>query len=193
MNPINILRRARNQDGFTMIEVLISMIYLAIGMLGIIAMEDIALSRNVDAKRITIATNLATEMLDRIRLNSPANINRMLTPPYPASPYLYERIVACAAVAPTNCAGRTFPADAGNTAGTPPPNLPAWGDYRQWSDHFSVTDANGNPLLPNGVGRVSSAVVGVPSMGQVQIDVSVQWDSGLRSPTLTLSTIVAPL
>jgi type IV pilus modification protein PilV len=193
MNSIKILARARSQDAFTMIEVLISMVYLTIGLLGIIAMEDVALSRNVDAKRITIATNLATEMLDRVRLNSPANINRMLTPPLPASPYLYHGIIACAAVTPTNCAGQTYPANAGNTAGTPPPNLPAWGDYRQWSDHFAVTDANGQTLLPNGVGRVSSTVVGVPVLGQVQIDVTVQWSSGLRTPALTLSTIVAPL
>ncbi len=193
MKPVNILERIRRQEGFTMIEVLIALVYMTIGLLGIIAMEDVALSRNVDAKRITIATNLATEMLDRIRLNSPANINPLLTPPVPTSPYLYHGIVACAAVAPTNCAGQGIPANAGNTAGTPPPNRPAWGDYRQWSDHFAVTDANGQPLLPNGVGRVSSTLVGAPVLGQVQVDVTVQWNSGFRTPVLTLSTIVAPL
>ena len=58
---------------------------------------------------------------------------------------------------------------------------PAWGDYRQWSDHFAVTDANGQPLLPNGVGSVSSTLIGVPALGQVQVDVTVQWDSGFRT------------
>ena len=190
---MNRSERVRKQDGFTMIEVLIAMIYMTIGLLGIIAMEDVALSRNVDAKRITIATNLATEMLDRIRLNSPANINPLLTPPVPTSPYLYHGIVACAAVNPTNCAGQAFPANAGNTAGAPPPNRPAWGDYRQWADRFAVTDANGQPLLPNGVGTVTSTLVGVPVLGQVQVDVTVQWSSGFRTPAFTLSTIVAPL
>ncbi len=189
---MNILERVRSQAGFTMIEVLIALIYMTIGMLGIIAMEDVALSRNVDAKRITVATNLATEMLDRIRLNSPANINPLLTPPIPASPYLYHGIVACAVAAPANCAGQAFPANAGNTAGAPPPNRPAWGDYRQWSDHFAVRDANGQPLLPNGVGRVTSTLIGAPVLGQVQVDVTVQWTSGFRTPALTLTTIVAP-
>jgi prepilin-type N-terminal cleavage/methylation domain-containing protein len=191
MTPLNTLERGRGQNGFTMIEVLIALVYMTIGLLGIIAMEDVALSRNVDAKRITIATNLATEMLDRIRLNSPANINPLLTPPIPASPYLYHGIVACAAVIPANCAGQTYTANAGNTAGTP--NGPAWGDYRQWADHFAVTDSNGQSLLPNGVGTVSSTVVGPPVLGQVQVSVTVQWNAGFRTPALTLSTIVAPL
>ena len=175
-----------------MIEVLIAMVYMTVGLLGIIAMEDVALSRNVDAKRITIATNLATEMIDRIRMNSPANINPLLAPPIPASPYLYHGIVACALVVAPNCAGGVTP-NGGNTVGAPPPNGPAWGDYLQWTDHFAVADANGLPLLPNGVGRVSSAVVGAPVLGQVLIAVTVQWNSGFRTPTLTMSTIVAPL
>jgi Tfp pilus assembly protein PilV len=191
MKPVNILERARRQGGFTMIEVLIAMVYLTIGLLGIIAMEDVALSRNVDAKRITIATNLATEMIDRVRMNSPDNV----TPPpailVPGAPYLYNGIVACAAVTPTLCAGQTFAANPGNTEQA---TLgPAWGDYVQWTDHFTATDANGVPLLPNGVGRVTSTVIGDPSLGQVQIDVTVQWTTGFRNPAVTMTTIVAPL
>jgi type II secretory pathway pseudopilin PulG len=192
MKPVNIRNRRRSQGGFTMIEVLIAMVYLTVGLLGIIAMEDVALSRNVDAKRLTIATNLATEMIDRIRMNSPANINPLLTPPIPASPYLYHGIVACAPLVAPNC-GAGVTQNGGNTAGVPPPNGPAWGDYLQWTDHFSVTDANGVALLPNGVGRVSSSVIGAPVLGQVLIAVTVQWNSGFRTPTLTMSTIVAPL
>jgi type IV pilus modification protein PilV len=188
MKPLTILQRARNQDGFTLIEVLIALVYMTIGLLGIVAMEDVALSRNVDAKRITIATNLATEMIERIRMNSPANINPLLVSPF-APPYLYNGITACAAVAPTNCAGQTFPANAGNTA----PNPPAAGDYRQWTDHFAVTDSNGLPLLPNGWGTVTSSLVGPPVLGLVQIAVTVSWSTGFRTPILRLNTIVAPL
>jgi type IV pilus modification protein PilV len=188
MKSLKILNRARNQDAFTIIEVLIALVYMTIGLLGIVAMEDVALSRNVDARRLTIATNLATEMIERIRMNSPANINPLLAAPF-APPYLYNGITACAAVAPANCAGQIFPANAGNTA----PNGPASGDYGQWTGHFAVTDGNGQALLPNGVGRVTSTVVGAPALGQVQIDVRVQWSTGLRAPAITLSTIVAPL
>ena len=188
MKSVKILKRARNQDAFTLIEVLIALVYMTIGLLGIVAMEDVALSRNVDAKRLTIATNLATEMIERIRMNSPANIGQLLVAPF-APPYLYNGIVACAAVSPANCAGQTYPSNSGNTA----PNLPAAGDYQQWTQHFAVTDGNGQALLPNGVGRVTSTLVGAPVLGQVQIDVTVQWNTGFRTPAITLSTIVAPL
>jgi type II secretory pathway pseudopilin PulG len=193
MKPMSRPTLSDRDAGFTMIEVLIAMVYMTIGLLGIVAMEDVALSRNVDAKRITIATNLATEMIDRVRMNSTANIYPLLVPPIPGSPYLYHGIIACAAVAPTNCAGQTFPANPGNTAGVPPPNGPAWGDYLQWTDHISATDANGAALLPNGVGTVTSTVIGTPVLGQVQIDVTVQWTTGFRTPAVTMSTIVAPL
>ncbi|HEY3197277.1 MAG TPA: type IV pilus modification protein PilV [Nitrospirales bacterium] len=192
MRPTNTQKRRSNQGGFTMIEVLIAMVYMTVGLLGIIAMEDVALSRNVDAKRITIATNLATEMIDRIRLNSPANINPLLTAPF-APLYLYNGIVACAPVVAPNCAAAGVTQNGGNTAGVPPPNASAWGDYLQWTDHFAVTDANGVVLLPNGVGRVSSTVIGAPVLGQVLIAVTVAWSSGFRTPSLTMSTIVAPL
>jgi hypothetical protein len=187
MKSLKILKRARNQGAFTLIEVLIALVYMTIGLLGIVAMEDVALSRNVDARRLTIATNLATEMIERIRMNSPANVSQLLTPPIPAVPYLYHGIVACAAVIPISCA-----ANPGNTA-VVPPNLPASGDYQQWTQHFAVVDSNGQTLLPNGVGWVTSTLVGAPVLGQVQIDVKVQWSTGFRTPAITLSTIVAPL
>jgi type IV pilus modification protein PilV len=188
MKSLKILKRARNQDAFTIIEVLIALVYMTIGLLGIVAMEDVALSRNVDARRLTIATNLATEMIERIRMNSPANITPLLAAPN-APPYLYNGIRACAAVFPANCAGLGVPANLGNTA----PNPSASGDYQQWTNHFAVIDGNGQTLLPNGVGTVTSTLVGAPVLGQVQIDVTVQWSTGLRTPTITLSTIVAPL
>jgi type II secretory pathway pseudopilin PulG len=191
MKSVKILKRARNQDAFTLIEVLIALVYMTIGLLGIVAMEDVALSRNVDAKRLTIATNLATEMIERIRMNSPANIGQLLVAPF-APPVLYNGIIACAPVAPPNCAAGVVP-NGGNTAGAPPPNAPAWGDYLQWTQHFAVTDGNGLALLPNGVGTVTSQLVGAPVLGQVQINVTVQWNTGFRTPAITLSTIVAPL
>ena len=66
-------RSGPGEQGFTMIEVMFAAVYLAVGLLGIAAMQDIALSRNQDAKRITVATNLAVEMLERVRFNSPNN------------------------------------------------------------------------------------------------------------------------
>ncbi len=61
------------QRGFTLIEVLISMVILAIGLLGLAAMQAISLRDNQDAYYYQQATLLAYEMQDRIRGNSTAN------------------------------------------------------------------------------------------------------------------------
>jgi type IV pilus assembly protein PilV len=55
--------------GFTLIEVLISMILLAIGLLGLASLQAIALRDNQDAYYYQQATLLAYEMQDRIRAN----------------------------------------------------------------------------------------------------------------------------
>ena len=57
------------QRGFTLIEVLISMVILAIGLLGLAAMQAISLRDNQDAYYYQQATLLAYEMQDRIRGN----------------------------------------------------------------------------------------------------------------------------
>lgn len=58
------------QRGFTLIEVLIAMIILAIGLLGLAAMQAVSLRDNQDAYYYQQATLLAYEMQDRIRGNS---------------------------------------------------------------------------------------------------------------------------
>jgi type IV pilus assembly protein PilV len=55
--------------GFTLIEVLISMILLAIGLLGLASLQAMALRDNQDAYYYQQATLLAYEMQDRIRAN----------------------------------------------------------------------------------------------------------------------------
>lgn len=54
-------------------EVLISMVILAIGLLGLAAMQTISLRDNQDAYYYQQATLLAYEMQDRIRVNSSVN------------------------------------------------------------------------------------------------------------------------
>lgn len=57
------------QQGFSMLEVLIAMTVITVGMLGVAVMQQYAVARNVDAKELSVATNLATEMIDRIQYN----------------------------------------------------------------------------------------------------------------------------
>jgi type IV pilus assembly protein PilV len=168
----------RGEKGFTLIELMFAVVYLAVGLLAIAAMEDIAIGRSVDAKRLTVAVNLATEMLERVRFNTPANST--LT----GANYPYNGIRACSNLAA--CTG-------GETAGNSTANTTANGDYDQWRARLKATDSSGQLMLPGAVATVTSAAIGTASLGQVLVTVSVSWTSGLRSPTITLSTIVAPL
>jgi len=171
--------RVKHRDeGFTLLEMMFASVYLAIGLLAVAAMVDTALSRNVDAKRLTVATNLATEMIERIRFNSPANSTSIVGVGYP-----YDQIQAC-----------NYACTGGSSAGNSTANVNANGDYNQWLGHLSATDSAGQLLLPNAIGTVTSTAVANPAaLQQVQIAVSIQWSSGLRTPTITMITMVAPL
>lgn len=58
---------SEGQRGFSMLEVLIAMTVITVGMLGIAVMQQYAVARNVDAKELSVATNLATEMIERVQ------------------------------------------------------------------------------------------------------------------------------
>lgn len=56
--------------GFTLIEVLVAMVILAVGLLGLASMQVLALKDNKDAYLLSQANFLAYEMNDRIRANA---------------------------------------------------------------------------------------------------------------------------
>lgn len=56
--------------GFTMLEVLISIVILAFGLLGIAGLQAFALQNSHSASSRLIATTLANDMIDRIKANS---------------------------------------------------------------------------------------------------------------------------
>jgi type IV pilus assembly protein PilV len=62
-------RAARGESGFTLIEVMLALMVLGVGLLGIAGMQEMALGRNVDAKELSVITNLAADMVERIRFN----------------------------------------------------------------------------------------------------------------------------
>lgn len=55
-----------HEGGFTMIEVMISLVIFAIGMLGISGMQLMGLRSNVFTDQYSTATRLAQEMLERV-------------------------------------------------------------------------------------------------------------------------------
>lgn len=60
---------ARRQAGFTLIEILVTVVVLSIGLLGIAGMQAYGMRNNHAAYTKTQATNLAIDMADRIRAN----------------------------------------------------------------------------------------------------------------------------
>ena len=196
----------RKEAGFTLIEVMFAVVFLSIGLLGIAAMQDIAISRNVDGRRLTVATNLAAEMLERVRFNAIGNSKAL-----PAGTYLYHNIIACTPTAPAVtcpftvvnpcptgflvCTGPT----PGNTTSIAPGAATALGEYNQWRAALAAVDSNGVRLLPGSIGTVQAVPidplnpVGPTSLEQVRVTVQVQWASGIRTPTVTMNSMVAPL
>jgi type IV pilus assembly protein PilV len=59
----------RASRGFTLIEVLVSLIILSVGLLGLGLLQSQSLKASYSANHRTIATNLAYEILDEMRTN----------------------------------------------------------------------------------------------------------------------------
>jgi type IV pilus assembly protein PilV len=57
------------QAGFSLIEALIALTVLSIGLLAIAGMQTFALTVNVDSNDMSVVTNLAADMMERIRFN----------------------------------------------------------------------------------------------------------------------------
>ena len=61
--------RHRRESGFSIVEVLVALLVLAIGLLGLAALQAQGLRFNHDAYVRTQATNLAYDIVDRMRTN----------------------------------------------------------------------------------------------------------------------------
>lgn len=63
------MKMVRTESGFTLLEGMIATVILSVGVIAMTAMQGIAITRNVDSTELTLATNLASEMLERIQFN----------------------------------------------------------------------------------------------------------------------------
>lgn len=73
-SPI-ILSHKNQQSGFTLLEVLVTLLILAIGLLGLAGMQAIGLNQNLSAYHRSQATQAAYNIADRIRANQVASAN----------------------------------------------------------------------------------------------------------------------
>ncbi len=59
----------RNSSGFSLIEVLVSLLVLGFGLLGLAMLQNVALRNSQSANHRTVATNLAYEVIEMARAN----------------------------------------------------------------------------------------------------------------------------
>jgi len=59
--------RLRRQEGFSLVEVLIALVILAVGLLGLAMFQITAIKGNAIASKWTVATELAQDRLERFR------------------------------------------------------------------------------------------------------------------------------
>ena len=62
--------KSLNNQGFTLLEVLVAIVIVSIGLLAVAGMQTTAITANASARDATIAIQFAEEMADRIRLNA---------------------------------------------------------------------------------------------------------------------------
>ena len=73
MSLNHFIKMGKIQRGVTLIEVLVTLIILAVGLLGLLSLQTISLKNNLSAQQRTVATMHAYDLLDRIRLNTSAD------------------------------------------------------------------------------------------------------------------------
>jgi type IV pilus assembly protein PilV len=78
--------RRKSQQGFTLLEILIAIVVLAIGVLGVASMQTAAGGSNSVARQIMTAENLASQQLETFMLLPYDDPQLELTPP-PADPH----------------------------------------------------------------------------------------------------------
>ena len=152
--------------GFTLVEVLVSLVVLSIGLLGIAKLMLLSSHSNDSAYLRSQATDLAYEMLDYMRANT-AQANIALGP--------YTTALGAGAVNP----GFTC------VAAVACANLALY-DVYQWKLRLNATSGP-TGALPNGQGSVATVVAG----GQTTATIVVSWDDSVAEKSLNVGAPVA--
>jgi type IV pilus assembly protein PilV len=161
--------RLQGQDGFTLIEGLVAAAILGVGLLGLAGMQGISLSRNVDANESGRITNIAADMVERIKFNRKNALS-------------YNNIntgVGCGAI--------------------PVAQVMARGDCTQWQTLMNNSGLNNAQGLVQVVRLDADPTVNPVTLNQFQVIVQVNWmgsmkgeASALRAKTAVFATVLAP-
>lgn len=179
----------RQSNGFSLIEVLIALVIIAIGLLGIAGMQALALSNTGQARLRSLAAIEAASMAAAMR----ANKDYWAAGAAPSSLTVTGSNSATATFADTTLSGglTTTTADCANTTGACAPSVMAAYDAQSWGRDLAV-------ILPGGNGTIAcSTTVGVP----VTCNVTVSWTekqlqtqggTATATPVLAYSLMVQP-
>jgi type IV pilus assembly protein PilV len=72
IKPISVVKRMTQNQGFSLVEVLVALLVLSIGLLGLAALQTTSLQYNTGSYFRTQATFFAYDIIDRMRANSTA-------------------------------------------------------------------------------------------------------------------------
>jgi type IV pilus assembly protein PilV len=163
-NHTHQLRRGASRTrGFTLIEVLVSIVILSIGLLGIAKLMLFSSRSNDSAYLRSQATALAYEILDNMRANRQEAINKT-----------YDTLAATPATAPAKlCTGATQCLT----------NELALYDVYQWKLRLTTASNAGGTFvgaLPSGAGSVTTPALGTTPTTVV---ITVSWDDTVAQST----------
>jgi type IV pilus assembly protein PilV len=163
--------KKRNDRGFTLMEVMVSATVLGLGVMGMAAMQGMSFSKNVDANDLSVVTNVASDMMERIQNNR-------------RYAWAYNNLQTAG---PGNCLAGGIPSPTPFMS-DPPLSIvttrAVQGDCTQWRALVLAT----NLANVQGVVQVVPPVVPIPSASRtVQVTVQLQWND--RGPTQRLRTI----
>lgn len=156
-------RRAYN-GGFSLLEALFAIVVLMIGVLGVITMLDVSFTAGSASKNMTTATELAQDMLDRIRTEAMSTAQ-----PWAADDTVLQTFTNSATDIVMDTSVAALPA--GN---------PALADFNRWK---SLVQA-----LPNGRGVVTIQLNAAPGSNHL-VTVQISW-TGILRRGVVLQTIL---
>ncbi len=165
---IHLVRHARRVDGFTIIEVLISLIVLSVGLLGLASLQVVGLQNTQGGAQRAQAAFLAYDITDRMRTN-PAAVTAgsyNLAAPVPGQGQGQVAIVL------VDCFGAAANCSAAQMAAH---------DLGQWQTQLRA-------YLNNGTGAIATVDNGTTTL----VTVTIQWadaytvDSGNEIVTFTM-------
>lgn len=159
--------RCKGEQGFSLLEGMLSAVLLGTGLLAMSGMQTIALVKNVDANELTRITSVASDMMERIQFNR-------------RNAFTYDGIDTQSA---TNCNA---------ISSTAQPQ--AKGDCQLWQTLVTNTQLQNiqgtvrvsNVLAPTVLGQ-RNVTVTITWMGSVKSDSTMK-----RVRTLALNRVIAP-